>query len=146
MTAPTSTPASGGAGARDRPDWTLLAVLAGDAVLLAVLELFFLPLRLDGYVLPRLGDLPFLVSVLLAVVTTPWLVTRAAALVSRRLAGVPLAAWLLTLLVLGAGGPGGDVVLLVDWRTLALLGAGALPAAVALGNSLARKPTRPPAS
>lgn len=140
MTAPAPTPVSGTTGARAHPDWTVLVVLTGDAVLLAVLELFFLPLRLDGYVLPRLGDLPFLVSVLLAAVTTPLLVTRAAGLVARRLAGVPLAAWLLTLLLLGAGGPGGDVVLLVDWRTLALLGAGALPAAVALGNALARRP------
>ncbi len=112
-------------------------MLALDAALLATMELFFLPLRLDGVVLPRLGDIPFLISVVLAAVTTPLLVTHAATLVPRKLATVPLLAWLVTLLVLGLGGPGGDIVLLADWRALVLLVAGALPAAVALGGTLA---------
>lgn len=121
----------------------MVLLLSVDAVLLATTELFFLPLRLDGVILPRLGDVPFPVSALVAVVTTPLLVTTAERLASRRLAMVPLLVWLVTLLVLGVQGPGGDTVLLVDWRALLLLAGGALPAAVALGGSLARAGERP---
>lgn len=124
-------------------DRLLVGVLAADAALLAVLELFYLPLRLDGLVLPRLQDAPAPVSVLVALVTTPLLVLTAAKLTSRRLAMVPLLVWLLTLLVVGVQGPGGDVVLLADWRTLLLVAAGALPGAFALGGSLARSPAGP---
>ncbi|NIJ10738.1 hypothetical protein FHU38_001082 [Saccharomonospora amisosensis] len=118
-------------------DRLLIAVLAVDAALLAVLELFYLPLRLDGLLLPRLQDAPVPVSAVVAAVTTPLLVVVAAKLTSRRTATVPLLVWLLTLLVLGVLGPGGDVVLLADWRTLLLLAAGALPGALALGGALA---------
>ncbi|WP_199432480.1 hypothetical protein [Qaidamihabitans albus] len=119
-------------------EWALFALLVLDAALLALLELFYLPLRLDGLILPRLGDVPVPVSVLVAVVTTPLLVAQAARLVRSRLALVPLAAWLVTLLVFGVLGPGGDLVLVADWRALALLAGGALPAAVVLGGALAR--------
>ncbi|PRX49034.1 hypothetical protein B0I33_10367 [Prauserella shujinwangii] len=119
-------------------DWALLALLTVDAVLLAVLELLFLPLRLDGHVLPRAGDVMLPLSVLLALVTTPLLVTTAARLVRSRLALVPLLGWLGTLLVMSILGPGGDLLLVGDWRTLALLLGGALPAAFLLGRSLAR--------
>jgi hypothetical protein len=120
-----------------------LALLTLDAVLLAIVELFYLPLRLDGLLLPRLGDVPLPLSMLLAVVTTPLMVTTAAAVASRRLATVPLAAWLLTLLVLGVQGPGRDLVLLPDWRAPVLLACGALPGAVALGGSRSRaRPVR----
>jgi hypothetical protein len=118
--------------------WPIIVLLSVDAVLLATLELFYLPLRLDGVVLPKVGDVPFPLSVLVAAVTTPLLVTMAERLVSRRLAMIPLLMWFVTLLVLGAGGPGGDTVLVVDWRALLLLAGGALPAAIALGGSLGR--------
>ncbi|PWV73146.1 hypothetical protein SAMN05421630_111178 [Prauserella marina] len=114
--------------------WGLLAVLILDAVLLALLELFLLPLRLDGVLLPKLGDVPFPISVLIAVVTTPLLVALAIPLIGKRLAGVPLIAWLLTLFVVGLQGPGGDLVLVADWRAFALLAGGALPAAIVLGR------------
>ena len=45
----------------------LLALLTFDAFLLGLLELFFLPLRLDGIVLPKVGDAPLPVTVVLAV-------------------------------------------------------------------------------
>ncbi|MEU3273435.1 hypothetical protein ABZ639_21565 [Saccharomonospora sp. NPDC006951] len=112
----------------------MLAVLTLDAVLLALLELFLLPLRLDGVLLPKLGDIPFPVSVLVAMVTTPLLVALAIPAVGKRLAGVPLIAWLLTLFVVGLQGPGGDLVLVADWRAFALLAGGALPAAIVLGR------------
>ncbi|EHR62956.1 hypothetical protein [Saccharomonospora cyanea] len=118
--------------------WPVIVLLSVDAVLLATLELFYLPLRLDGVVLPKAGDVPLPLSALVAAVTTPLLVTTAERLVSRRLAMVPLLVWFVTLLVLGVEGPGGDSVLMVDWRALLLLAGGALPAAMALGGSLGR--------
>ncbi|MGH3979407.1 MAG: hypothetical protein ACRDRZ_10480 [Pseudonocardiaceae bacterium] len=106
-----------------------LAVLVLDAVLLAAVELLFLPLRLGGVAFP--------VTILLAALTTPWLVRTAASLGGGGLAaGAPLAAWVATLLLFGTAGPGGDVLLPADWRSLVLLGAGMFPAAVALGRAL----------
>lgn len=108
-------------------DRLLFLMLALDAILLAVLELLFLPVRI--------GALPFPVTALVAAVTLPWLVAMAGSVFRRPLvAGTPLWVWLLTVAVFGVGGPGGDVVLLTDWRTLLLLGAGVLPAAVVLGR------------
>ncbi|MCP2165627.1 hypothetical protein [Goodfellowiella coeruleoviolacea] len=122
-----------------RDDRLLLALLVLDAVVLALLELFFLPLRLDGHLLPEAGDAPLPVTALVALVSTPWLVLTAARLRPKfSVAGAPLLAWLLTLLVFGIGGPGGDVVLLDDWRTLLLLGLGALPGAIALGSIIGK--------
>ncbi|WP_245554580.1 hypothetical protein [Actinosynnema mirum] len=115
-----------------------VAVLLQTAVL-AVLELFFLPLRLDGALLPAAGGWPFPISVVVAAVSMPLLVIAASSC-SRKMsvAASPLLVWLGVLLVLGVFGPGGDVVLANDWRTLALFGAGALPGAVALGAIMGR--------
>lgn len=108
-----------------------LVVLLVDAVLLAVLELFLLPLWIGG--------VPFPVTALLAAVTVPLLVRRAAKLGTGLLvAASPAVVWLLAILVFGLGGPGGDQVLLPDWRTLVLVGLGLLPAAVVLGSVTAR--------
>lgn len=116
----------------------LLALLAFDAALFGLLELFFLPLRLDGVVLPRLGDLPFPITIVVGAVTTPWLVSTTAKLVRPGLSWVPLLVWVLTVLVFGLLGPGGDILLLPDWRALLLLGASALPGALVLGGGLGR--------
>lgn len=118
-----------------------LAVLVLDAVILAVLELFFLPLRFDGYVLPAAGGWPFPVTALVAAVTVPLLVWRASRLTRHAAgAGAPLYAWVVVVVGLGVvSGPGGDVLLLGDWRALLLVGAGAVPGAVALGNALGRR-------
>jgi hypothetical protein len=126
-------------GRRRRFDWFLLLVLLVDTVLLALVEVFFLPLRFDGTLLPDLGSWPFPITALLAGVSMPLLVSRAAD-VSPRLpvAGAPLAVWLVTIGVVGLAGVE-NMVLLEDWRTLLLLGAGTLPGAVALGNALARR-------
>ena len=120
-------------------DRLFFALLLFDSVLLAVVELLFLPLRFDGYLLPDLGGFPLPVTVLLAALTTPWLVSMASRLTERvSVAAAPLLLWLLSLGVFGLAGPGGDVVLLQDWRSLLLLAAGALPAAIVLGGA----PTR----
>ncbi|MTD54162.1 hypothetical protein [Amycolatopsis pithecellobii] len=108
----------------------LLVLLLVDTILLATLELFFLPLRIGGTV-----PVPF--TVVVAIVTTPLLVVQAAKLVHPRAAFAPLALWVLTIVVLGLMGPGGDLVLVQDWRALLLIAGGALPAALALGGSLA---------
>jgi hypothetical protein len=108
-----------------------LVVLVFDALALAVVELLYLPLRM--------GAVPFPITVLLAVVSTPWLVRSAAELGGPRVvAAVPLVVWVLALGVLGVGGPGGDVLLPVDWRSVLLLSGGMFPAAVLLGRVLAR--------
>lgn len=123
-----------------RFDWVQLGVLVLDSIALALLELFFLPLRFDGLLLPNWGAVEFPVTVVVALVTMPWLVSRAAGVSSRLLvAGAPLWAWLLTVGVLGLVGPENQF-LVQDWRTLLLLACGALSAAVALGNALGRRP------
>jgi hypothetical protein len=112
-----------------------LAVLVLDSVLLAGIELLYLPLRLDGFLLPDLGGFPLPLTVLLAAVTMPWLVSMAGRLSPRlSVAAAPLLVWLLCLGVFGLAGPGGDQVLIADWRTLLLLAAGALPAALMIGR------------
>lgn len=123
-----------------------MVVLVADAVILAILELAFLPLRFDGYLLPyALGGLPVPVSALVAALTTPWLVSVAGK-VSPKLAvaAAPLLAWILAVAVFGMFGPGGDLVLVSDWRSLLLFACGALPAALVLGKVLATTlgPTR----
>jgi hypothetical protein len=110
---------------------TTLMVLVFDAVALAAVELLYLPLRV--------GAVPVPVTILLAVVSTRWLVRSAAELGGPRLvAAVPLVVWLLALGVLGVAGPGGDVLLPADWRSILLLGGGLFPAAVVLGRALGR--------
>ncbi len=116
-----------------------IGVLMVEAFVLAVLELFFLPMRLDGTLLPRVDDIPFPVTVLLAAVTTPLLVVWASQYAERALvASAPLLVWLGTLLFFGLFGPGGDVILMNDPRTLLLFAAGALPSAVAVGAFMGR--------
>jgi len=121
---------------RDRLTLVLLMI---DAVVLAALELLFLPLRFDGYLLPvALGGLPLPLTALVAAVTTPWLVTVAGRLSPQLIvAAAPLLAWVVAVAVFGMFGPGGDIVLIADWRSLLLFACGALPAAVVVGKVLA---------
>ncbi|HET9254421.1 MAG TPA: hypothetical protein VFO16_04355 [Pseudonocardiaceae bacterium] len=113
-----------------------LVVLMADALALAVVELLYLPLRVGG--------VPFPVTILLAALSCPWLVSSAAELGgSRLLAVVPMLVWALALGVFGVGGPGGDVLLTDDWRSVLLMTAGAVPGAVALGRVMASRPGPP---
>jgi hypothetical protein len=125
-----------------RFDWVLLSVLVIDSVALALLELFFLPLRFDGLLLPNWGAVEFPIAAVVALVTMPWLVSKAGGVSTRLLVvGAPLWAWLVTIGVLGLAGPENQF-LLQDWRTLLLLACGTLSAAVALGNALGRRSVR----
>jgi hypothetical protein len=122
-----------------RFDWPQLAALVVDAIALALLELFFLPLRFDGQLLPNWGAVEFPITAVVALITMPLLVSRATSVSARLLvAGAPLWAWLVTIGVIGIVGPENQF-LLQDWRTLLLLACGTLPAALALGNGLARR-------
>jgi len=113
----------------------ILVVLVVDALELAVVELLYLPLRV--------GAVPFPITILLAAVSTPWLVRSAAELGGPRgAAALPLVAWVLAFGVLGLGAVGGDVLLPVDWRPVLLLGAGMVPAAVVLGRALGAREGR----
>jgi hypothetical protein len=116
-----------------------LAVLVLDAVVLAVVELLFLPLRFDGYLLPyTLGGTSVPVSAVVAALTTPWLVRVAGTLSPKLLvAAAPLLGWLFAVAVFGMFGPGADLVLVSDWRSLLLFACGALPSAIVLGKVLA---------
>ncbi|SEP99434.1 hypothetical protein [Lentzea albida] len=124
----------------------LLLLLCVEAAALAVLETFFLPLRLDGVILPRLGDVPFPVTIVVAVVTTPLLVQWAAGLSGRvSAAAAPLVVWFFTIFTLGFLEPGGQgQFLLGDWRTLLLIAGGAMPGAVAVGAVMARNAANRP--
>ncbi|MCP2251227.1 hypothetical protein [Lentzea aerocolonigenes] len=123
-----------------------LLLLCVEAAVLAVLETFFLPVRFDGTLLPRLGDFPFPITIAVAVVTTPVLVQWAAALSGRVLAAAaPLIVWFFTIFTLGFLEPGGNgQFLLGDWRTLLLIAGGALPGAIAVGAVMARNAANRP--
>lgn len=116
--------------------WLAIALLAVDSVLIAMYELFLLPLHL-----PRsLGGGPFPVMVLAAAVTTPLLVWATARVAPRPGAAVaPLVAWLLTVLALGVTGPGGDRVLPPDWRTLLLMAAATVPGGIAVSRFMIKQ-------
>lgn len=116
-------------------DRSVTALMLVNTVLLAVLELFFLPLWFGSVMAP--------LSILVAAVTMPLLV-RAAVRTSGSTAtgGIVLFLWFVVLVVVGFFGPGGDMVFVPDWRSLALVAAGLIPGAVAMGIELGRAGTR----
>ena len=85
---------------------------------------------------------PFPITIAVAAVMTPVLVSWAASLSNRVLtASLPLLVWFFTLMVFGylePGSAGSSTLLLQDWRGLLLLAAGAFPGAVAVGAVMAR--------
>jgi hypothetical protein len=88
------------------PDWArgvILAVLAFDGVLSAVVGALLLPL----YV----GSIPFPISALISGLVNAALVWAAQQWTAGpRVAAMPLWAWLLTVAAMTLGGPGGDIV------------------------------------
>lgn len=84
------------------------------SVLLAVLELMFQSLYLGPVPVP-LGTLGILLSM-------PWLVrTFSEVLPTVGGAAAPILVWFLTTAVVGAFGPGGDMLLSPSWQTVLLL-------------------------
>lgn len=121
----------------------VVLLLVVNAVLLAWFQLIFLPLRVWDFwpAVPPAYNFPLPVTILVAVVTTPWLVLAAARCSHRLLViALPFLVWLGALVVFGVAGPGGDVLLTDDWRSLALLSVGSLSGAVALGSRLTLVP------
>ncbi|MGW0172554.1 hypothetical protein ACWDUM_01785 [Rhodococcus sp. NPDC003322] len=106
-------------------DRFILVLLVFDGFLTAILAVLFLP--------ARLGSAPFPVSVLAAAVVNVLLVLGARTVTDRpgRYA-LPLAGWFVGFLVCMVGGPGGDSLLIADWRSLLLLVGGLVPPMVLL--------------
>ncbi|QBJ98821.1 hypothetical protein ERC79_18800 [Rhodococcus sp. ABRD24] len=104
---------------------TTLALLAFDGFLCAVLSVLFLP--------AYFGTMPFPISILVAAVVNLLLVLGARKFTDRAiLTALPIFGWLLGFLVCVLGGPGGDLLVFSDWRTLLLFVAAVLPAGVYL--------------
>lgn len=103
----------------------ILAALTLDGFLCALGAVLFLP--------AYLGSTPFPVSGLVAGAANVLLV-RVAWSVSRDggRAALPLAGFALGLVFAMLGGPGGDVLVLADWRLLVLVAGGLLPPIVQL--------------
>jgi len=102
----------------------ILALLAVDGILSAVAGALLLP--------AYLGSIPFPISALISGLVNAALVWAAGRwTTSARLAALPLWTWLLTVLAMAAGGPGGDVIFdergVMAYSPLLLLAAGALP-------------------
>ncbi|WP_137726230.1 hypothetical protein [Prescottella subtropica] len=104
---------------------TTLALLTFDGFLCAVLSVLFLP--------AYLGATPFPVTILVAAVVNLLLVLGARKFTDSALAAAaPLFGWLFGFGVCMVGGPGGDVLVFSDWRTLLLFVAALLPAGLYL--------------
>lgn len=91
----------------------LVGLLVFDGALCAVLSVFYLGLYIGGTPFPITLLLSGIVNVLLVMAVRAE--TR-----SLRTATLPLVAWAVGLFFCLLGGPGGDQLLLSDWRTLML--------------------------
>jgi hypothetical protein len=107
----------------------LLGLLLLDSILLGAIGLAFTPLYI--------GAVPAPLGAVLVMLVLPWLVLRAADIDPRPgVAASPLWAWLLTVLLLGLWGPGGDAMLPLGrdtaWMSLLLIGGGLATGLLAL--------------
>lgn len=103
-------------------------------IITAVLEVLYLPVRV--------GAVPVPVGAVAAAVTNAVLVWAAGERSLRLgVAAAPLGAWVLVVLGCAFSGPGGDVLLVDDWRALLLLVAGVVPASLVLGVLMGRAGT-----
>lgn len=107
----------------------VLALLALDGILSAVVAALLLPVRIGG--------MPFPISALASGMVNAGLVWAAMQwTLSPRLAALPLWTWLGTVAALTLGGPGGDIVFggvgVLEYGPLILLAFGALPPAAVL--------------
>lgn len=92
----------------------MLLALLMISVLLAVLELMFQSLYI--------GPVPVPAGTLMILLSLPWLVRATVEeLPSSGGAAAPILIWFLTTAVVGAFGPGGDMLLPLTWQTLLLL-------------------------
>ena len=120
--------------------FVILALLAIDGILSAVAGALLLP----AYI----GSIPFPISALVSGLVNALLVWAAGRwTTSVRLAALPLWTWLLTVLAMCVGGPGGDVIFggpgVMAYSPLLMLVAGVLPPAWVLWRARARTLTTP---
>lgn len=103
----------------------LVGLLVFDGALCAVLSVFYLGLYIGGT--------PFPIAMILAGIVNVLLVMAVRAETgSLRTAALPLVAWGVGLFLCLLGGPGGDQLMLSDWRTLLLPITALAPAAAYL--------------
>lgn len=109
-------------------------LVAVAATLLAVLECFFLLLRV--------GSIPVPLSIAVAVLANAGLPVLAYRVSGSRVAAVlPVAAWLAVVVLAAVPRPEGDVIVTSTLRGVAFLVLGAVAGAYAVGRLLARPPT-----
>jgi hypothetical protein len=116
--------------------FVILALLAVDGILSAVAAALLLP----AYI----GSVPFPISALISGLVNAALVWAAGRwTTSARVAALPLWTWLLTVLAMCGGGPGGDVILggpgLMAYSPLLLLVVGVVPPGWVLLRSRAER-------
>ena len=109
------------------PDWkrgVILAVLAFDGVLSAVMGALLLPLYVGSIPVPISALISGLVNAALVWAALQWTAAP-------RVAAVPLWTWLVTVAVLTLGGPGGDIVFggagIMQFAPLIFVALGAAP-------------------
>ena len=109
----------------------LALVLLVISLLLVAFELMFQMLYI--------GPVPVPLGTVIVVVSLPWLIHTTATEILPTPAGAaaPLVVWFAAVLVLGFFGPGGDLLLPVNWESLLLL-AGAVTGVVSFRRALDR--------
>ncbi|MFI6366356.1 hypothetical protein ACIBG0_26810 [Nocardia sp. NPDC050630] len=98
----------------------IIAVLILDALITLALEVLYLPTYINTVAFPLSAVLAGVINVLL-VMGVRSITQRVSAMM------LPIAAWTLGFLTCSVTGPGGDIMLGSDWRTLLLLFCGLVP-------------------
>ncbi|WP_227996551.1 hypothetical protein [Nocardia australiensis] len=98
----------------------IIAVLIIDALITLALEVLYLPTYIGTVAFPLSAVLAGFVNVLLVMGVR-------AATTRTGFAILPLAAWTFGFLICSTSGPGGDIMLGSDWRTVLLLVCGLVP-------------------
>ncbi len=107
----------------------MIGLLGVYAVVFAVLEVLYLPLYIGSVAAP-FGALGAALTNAGLAHFAGWFTTRTS------VAAIPVLAWLVAVLIMASGGPGGDVLVPGDWKALLLFGLGLLPAGVVLGRHM----------
>lgn len=94
-------------------DATLFAFLTLDGLLVGVLSVFLTYVRIDDTAVP--------IGIAVALVGNAILAWLALGTTDAPWRWAPLLAWMAVVLIAGLSGPGGDVLLVTDWRAIGLL-------------------------
>ncbi len=135
MTVDPATGQPGGPVSEPEPRRGVVVLLVISGGLCAMLSVFYLGLYIGGVPFPVVIVLAAVMNLLLVAATR----TETGSL-SR--AALPLVAWGVVFLLCLAGGPGGDQVVVADWRLLLLPVAALAPAAVYLFSARITEITR----